>query len=332
MKYIRSCCAIFISVLVFSSCNTIEPNEYTASRPDQSASVSTLTIDSSIASLEPAETVTDGESEESPGSEDTGGSLIVSDISDSILESESGSEDLIEKIENILSPLEENNSCYSLMMMSENDDTMLSLGKYDEKMVSASLIKLFVAATVYEHFDSVSCYEEYDGETEYLLNIMISQSDNAACNTLVTRLGSESAQEGMSIVNQFCSKNGFDHTQMNRLMLDFNGLENYTSANDCCTILKAFLNNEFVGSQKIIKYMKNQKTRTKIPAGIPEDIIVANKTGELSTVENDAAIVFAENGIYYLCIMTGDLYDTDEARNIIASVSSAIYNSFDKIS
>ena len=72
--------------------------------------------------------------------------------------------------------------------------------------------------------------------------------------------------------------------------------------------------------------MKNQLTRTKIPAGIPDGVIVANKTGELYTVENDSAVIYSENGDYILCIMTNDVQDTYKARNVISDVSMKLYS------
>lgn len=227
--------------------------------------------------------------------------------------------------EELFIPITDMGGRYSAKAIMSDGSELFAVGDYNEKMVSASLIKLYVAAVVYENKDSVVSQETYVGETDDLLDIMISQSDNNACNTLVTRLGGGDPAIGMEKVNAFCAENGFEDTEMNRLMLDFNGLENYTSAEDCCKILKDFYDGRFKGSEEIIDFMKNQLTRTKIPAGIPDVVIVANKTGELSTVENDSAIIYSEKGDYIMCVMTNDIQDTYTARNVIADVSSEIY-------
>lgn len=216
---------------------------------------------------------------------------------------------------------------YSVKMISLYDSKTLEAGNCYTQMVSASLIKLYVAGAVYERYDSVKSYEAYSGETDHLLDIMISQSDNDACNTLVTRLGGGDPAAGMTAVNDFCLAHGYNNTEMNRLMLDFNGLENYTTVSDCCQILKSYYQNELAGSESVIGFMKNQVTRTKIPAGITDGTLVANKTGELANVENDAAIIYADTGVYILCIMTNDLSDTETARNAIAQTSAVVYNS-----
>ncbi len=46
-------------------------------------------------------------------------------------------------------------------------------------------------------------------------------------------------------------------------------------------------------------YLKAQQLRSKIPDGVPSGVQTANKTGELDTVENDAAIVFKDNALMF---------------------------------
>ena len=192
-------------------------------------------------------------------------------------------------------------------------------------MISASLIKLYVAGAVYENADSVRAAESYSGETDELLSDMISQSSNDACNTLVTRLGGGDADKGMAAVNSFCEAHGYADTEMNRLRLDFNGKENYTSPANCCAIMSDYYSGKLAGAESVINYMRAQATRTKIPAGIPEEAEVANKTGELSSVENDSAIIFAPQGTFFLCIMTNGDADTAAARTDITQAAGLVY-------
>src|SRR5699024_8592123 len=114
---------------------------------------------------------------------------------------------------------------------------------------SASLIKLFVAATVEENLDSVAAWESYSGETADLLFHMLSESDNEATNALVTRLGNGDAEAGMALVNQYCTENGYSDTSMGRLMLDFDAdSDNYTSVKDCCAFLQSLLAGRITGA------------------------------------------------------------------------------------
>lgn len=205
---------------------------------------------------------------------------------------------------------------------SESDMAVVNGGS----MQAASLIKLYVAGCVYENYGIVSAYDSYSGETDSLLQSMITVSDNSACNTLVTRLGSGTAASGMALVNQYCSKYGFTETHMGRLMLQSNDVDdNYTSVRDCCNFLKMVNAGQLTGSESILNYMNQQQRRGKIPAGIPAGVTVGNKTGELSDVENDAAIVYANGGTYVLCVMSENLSDAYSARAFISRVSGVVY-------
>ncbi len=193
-------------------------------------------------------------------------------------------------------------------------------------MQAASLIKLYVAGCVYENYSLLSAQEGYGGETESLLSAMITISDNTACNTLVTRLGSGDVQAGMALVNQYCASHGFSDTHMGRLMLQPNSTgDNITSVQDCCNYLKLANAGQLEGSSNILNYMNQQQRRGKIPAGIPGGVPVGNKTGELSDVENDAAIVYSGNNPYVICVMSENLSDAYSARQFIIKTSSTVY-------
>lgn len=207
-------------------------------------------------------------------------------------------------------------------------DTCLAIE--NRAMQSASLIKLYVAGCVYEQKASLTAQETYAGETDDLVKKMITVSDNDATNTLVKRLGAGDAQAGMNLVNAYCSSHGFEDTSMGRLMLDFEAAaDNYTSVKDCAHFLQKVYENALAGSDTILEYLKQQERTGKIPAGVPEGVMTANKTGELEDVENDAAIVFNETTPYILCVMTGDLSDTAAGRDMIVKLSSVAYAYFD---
>ena len=183
-------------------------------------------------------------------------------------------------------------------------------------MVAASLIKLFVAGAYLEAAENGEIQDQYDES----LRSMLSQSDNDAANRLINYLG-------MDKVNTFIQEHGFEDTLLNRLMLVNNGLENYTSVNDCANLLDQVYAGTFVSpeaSERILSAMKEQRVRTKIPAGLPEDIVCANKTGELSRVENDTAVIFAPGGDYIFCVMS-DRVSPGTAQNEIKEMSGIIY-------
>ena len=168
-----------------------------------------------------------------------------------------------------------------------------------EPLIAASLIKLFVAGAFYTKVENKSLDEDRYGN---LPDLMINVSDNGAANTLINAVG-------MDYVNEFAGKKGFVATQLNRRMLEFNGTENYTSARDCGKMLEQVLQGRYVSkkaSGRILQALKDQQRTYKIPAGVPDRVETANKTGELDNVDNDAAIVWSPAGTYILCIMSSD--------------------------
>lgn len=212
----------------------------------------------------------------------------------------------------------------------------------DSRMKSASLIKLFIMAAVYDRV----CYpasqerhipfeESYEGELKQLITDMITVSDNTAANTLIERLGSGDAQAGMEVVNQFCQENGYTATKLGRRFLEENPTaDNYTSANDCLRLLESIYGGTCVNAEasaKMYEYLAAQTRRNKIPSGLEGTTAsAANKTGELAGdygdyVENDAAIIEDGDHAYVLCVLSGDLTDNGAAIEKIAEISSTVY-------
>ena len=183
-------------------------------------------------------------------------------------------------------------------------------------MVAASLIKLYVAGAYLDAAGRGEIQDLYDGS----LRSMISLSDNEAANTLIGLLG-------MDRINAFIEEQGFEDTRLNRLLLQNNGLENYTSVKDCADLLQMVSEGTFVSgeaSERILDAMKAQQVRTKIPAGLPEGVECANKTGELTGIENDAALVFGQEGSYIFCVMS-DHVSSGNAQKEIQEMSGLIY-------
>ena len=210
----------------------------------------------------------------------------------------------------------------------------------DTPMQAASLIKLYIMGAVYENYDSLA--QSHSADTlDSNISAMITVSDNDAANTLVNWLGNGDDAAGMSVVNQFCQAHGFTGTQMNRLLLasSENG-DNYTSAKDCGTFLKEIYQivngtiseSTLPNAEAMYYQLKMQQRKNKIPAQMPDGVHTANKTGELNTVENDAAIIFdTAKGIdLVICFMSQDLNDTATAQNTIATDARAIYGYYNE--
>ena len=205
----------------------------------------------------------------------------------------------------------------------------------DSPMQAASLIKLFIMGAVYENYDSLS--QQYGSATlDSYLTPMITVSDNDAANSLVSCLGSGDSTAGMQKVNSFCQSHGYTNTSMGRLLLASNEFgDNYTSAYDCGKFLKEIYQicsgttqtPSLLHAEEMYSLLKQQQRTNKIPAALPEGVSVANKTGELSNVENDAGILYNAQGGNDLVIvcLSQNLSSPGEAQNTIAQLSRSIY-------
>jgi beta-lactamase class A len=243
---------------------------------------------------------------------------------------------LVSNLEQDLSKRPEAWGVYVCDLKSGSDGTIGS-----GKMKAASLIKLFIMAAVYESIEVGSLQQ--DEELRELLSDMITVSSNQATNELVTILGDGDMAAGMERVNAWCQQNGYTSTEQHRDLQDWRleppPGENYTSARDCGRLLAHIYAGECVSvkaSGEMLELLLGQTRVSKIPAGVPAGIAIANKTGELPDAEHDAAIVFSPSGAYVLVAMSAaaeieageSQFDAASARAQIAVISETTYAFF----
>jgi beta-lactamase class A len=77
-------------------------------------------------------------------------------------------------------------------------------------------------------------------------------------------------------------------------------------------------------SQEMIAILKRQKFNEGIPAGLPAGVEVAHKTGEITTIHHDAAIVFARRP-YVLVILVRGLADIKQSAALMKDISRELY-------
>lgn len=192
------------------------------------------------------------------------------------------------------------------------------------QMYSASLIKLFVAQTVYQKVASGEMAMTTKLEDE--IRKMITYSDNDAWKYIARALGGGTYSKGMAAVTETAQGAGFADT--GTFYKGNHKNYNFTSVNDCGAYLRGILNGTIVNAQyseKILELLKQQQHLQKIPSGIPDTVVTANKTGELDYIQGDAAIVYAPNGTYILVIIGDGLEDGYGQVSKFTELSEMVY-------
>ena len=200
----------------------------------------------------------------------------------------------------------------------------------DNKMTSASIIKLFVMAAAYDQINKGQVSEA--NKTTILNNMrnMITISDNDATNAIVAALGNGDEEAGRAIINNYASSEGYSETSINRSLGQSSrgSVENYTSAKDVSNLLEKIHNGEIDNSDDMLDLLKAQTRTSKIPAGVPDGVTVANKTGELGDVQNDAAIVYS--GGDYVIVTLSEGVSESEGIDTIKNISKMTYEEYNK--
>jgi beta-lactamase class A len=160
-----------------------------------------------------------------------------------------------------------------------------------------------------------------------LLRLMITRSSNFATNTLITLVGADAVTKTMREL-------GAKRIQVLRGVEDGKafqqGLNNTTTARDLAIILRAIEEGRAAptaATQQMLSILTAQEFNEKIPAGLPPGTRVAHKTGDISAVSHDAAIVYPPGGKpYVLVVLTKGLADGAKSAKLIADISSIVYS------
>jgi beta-lactamase class A len=77
----------------------------------------------------------------------------------------------------------------------------------------------------------------------------------------------------------------------------------------------------------MLEIMGRQRWRTKIPAGLPDGVRVAHKTGRITGISHDAGVVLPSDAPpYALVILTRGFEDPDQADGVAAEISRVIFH------
>lgn len=156
---------------------------------------------------------------------------------------------------------------------------------------------------------------------------MITRSSNLATNILIDMVGAENTTKSMREL-------GAKDIQVLRGVEDQKafdaGKSNTTTAYDLLVIMEAIATEKAVNpqaDQEMFKILTDQYYRDLIPADLPQEVIVANKTGFITGIQHDSGIIRLPDGRQYvLVILSKNLKDKDEGKKVSARVSRKIYN------
>ena len=206
------------------------------------------------------------------------------------------------------------------------------------KKVEAKLLRLNTTITFKENMlvaDSPYLSKMKTGQKisiKRLTEYMIIVSDNTATNILVDILS-------MDYINEIIQSLNLKDTILQRKMADReameSGMDNWTSPGEMAEILKELITGNITNKKhtaSMIKILCQQKDREKIPALLPNDIMVGNKPGELEGIRHDVGIIFSPNGTYILSIFCDHLLCTDKADEWMSELSRLIYDYFNPVS
>ena len=159
-----------------------------------------------------------------------------------------------------------------------------------------------------------------------LLHLMITVSSNLATNILIERVGAQNVAELMRTygANDIRVLRGVEDGKAFEL-----GKNNTTTARDLMVLLRRIAEGRAVSkkaSDEMLKILLDQKFSEGIPSGLPGDARVAHKTGSITKLYHDAAIVYLpKRKPYVLIVLTRGLADEKLAHKLAADISRDVY-------
>jgi beta-lactamase class A len=79
----------------------------------------------------------------------------------------------------------------------------------------------------------------------------------------------------------------------------------------------------------MVEILKRQKFNDGIPAGLPAGTAVAHKTGTITLIHHDAAIVYGPRP-YVLVILVRGIQDQKESAALMAAISREVWTELSK--
>jgi beta-lactamase class A len=159
-----------------------------------------------------------------------------------------------------------------------------------------------------------------------LCELMITISSNLATNLIIEKLGVENIRatvhslraDGMNVLRGVEDGKAYEK-----------GLNNTTTARGLLLLLEAIAKGQAVdadASRQMTEILERQTFKEAIPAGLPPGTRVAHKTGEITKIHHDAAIVYGPRP-FVLVVLVRGIADSKESAALIAEITRLLYQS-----
>lgn len=157
-----------------------------------------------------------------------------------------------------------------------------------------------------------------------LTRMMIIRSSNLATNILIEIVGAKNVTQSMREL-------GADSIQVLRGVEDGKafraGLNNKVTAYDLMLVFTSIVDDE-----QVVNVLLDQEFNEIIPAKLPKDVKVAHKTGWITGLHHDSALIMLPDGRKYVLVLLSDsLEDEDAGVKVMATASKMVYDYFAKL-
>lgn len=159
-----------------------------------------------------------------------------------------------------------------------------------------------------------------------LVRRMIVRSSNLATNILIDKVGAKNVTQTMRDLgaNDIQVLRGVEDGKAYRA-----GLNNRTSAYDLMLIFSALGKGQLIDStwsNEMVNVLLQQEFNDIIPLYLPKDVRVAHKTGWITGLNHDSALVILPDGRRYVLVLLSDeLENEEQAKHNMAIVSKMVY-------
>ena len=157
-----------------------------------------------------------------------------------------------------------------------------------------------------------------------LCELMITVSSNIATNLLIEKLGIDNIRatvqalhaDGVNVLRGVEDNKAYEK-----------GMNNTTTARGLLILLEAIAKGTAVdpdSSRQMVAILSRQKFNEAIPAGLPPGTRVAHKTGDITKIHHDAAIVYGPRP-FVLVILVRGMAEFKDSAALMADIARRIY-------